>query len=83
MVDMQGFAFHEGCKVARPVVYGKSPFIEICTVTKIKDGKMYLNDSKQAMRFPDRLLIIEQDPLYRMVKNYDNNKNSPSAESTT
>ena len=76
-----GFAFHEGCKVARPTLWGKSPMIEICTVTKIKDGKMYLNDSKQAMRFPDRLLIIEQDPLYKMVKNYDNNKNSPGAES--
>ena len=78
---MMGFAFHEGCKVARPTLWGKSPMIEICTVTKIKDGKMYLNDSKQAMRFPDRLLIIEQDPLYKMVKNYDNNKNSPGTES--
>lgn len=76
-----GFAFHEGCKVARPTLWGKSPMIEICTVTKIKDGKMYLNDSKQAMRYPDRLLIIEQDPLYRMIKNYDNTKNSPGAES--
>jgi hypothetical protein len=71
MVDMKGFAFHEGCKVARATLYGKSPYIEICTVTKIKEGKIYLNDSKQAMRFPDRLLIVEQDPLYRMVKNYE------------
>lgn len=74
MKDMMGFAFHEGCKVARPVLWGKSPMIEICTVTKIKDGKMYLNDSKQAMKFPDRLLIVEQDPLYKMVKTYELNK---------
>ena len=79
---MMGFAFHEGCKVARPVLYGKSPYIEICIVTKIKDGKLYLNDSKQAMKFPDRLLIVEQDPLYKMVKNYDNFKNSPGSEGT-
>lgn len=71
MVDMKGFAFHEGCKVARAVLWGKSPKLDICTVTKIKDGKLYLDDSKQAMRFPERLLIIEQDPLYRMVKNYE------------
>jgi hypothetical protein len=71
MKDMKGFAFNEGCKVARAVLWGKSPMLDICTVTKIKDGKIYLDDSKQAMRFPERLLIIEQDPLYRMVKQYD------------
>lgn len=71
MKDMKGFAFNEGCKVARAVLWGKSPILDICTVTKIKDGKIYLNDSKQAMRFPERLLIIEQDPLYRMIKQYD------------
>jgi hypothetical protein len=71
MKDMKGFAFNEGCKVARAVLWGKSPKLDICTVTKIKDGKIYLDDSKQAMRFPERLLIIEQDPLYRMVKKYD------------
>jgi hypothetical protein len=74
MKDMKGFAFNEGCKVARAVLWGKSPILDICTVTKIKDGKIYLDDSKQAMRFPERLLIIEQDPLYRMVKQYEENK---------
>ena len=74
MKDMKGFAFNEGCKVARAVLWGKSPVLDICTVTKIKDGKIYLDNSKQAMRFPERLLIIEQDPLYRMVKQYEENK---------
>jgi hypothetical protein len=74
MKDMKGFAFNEGCKVARAVLWGKSPIIEICTVTKIKEGKLYLDDSKQPMKIPDRLLIIEQDPLYRMVKQYEENK---------
>lgn len=74
MKDMKGFAFNEGCKVARAVLWGKSPMLDICTVTKIKDGKIYLDDSKQAMKFPERLLIIEQDPLYRMVKTYEENK---------
>jgi hypothetical protein len=48
--------------------------LEICTVTKIKDGKLYLDDSKQPMKFPDRLIIWQQDPLYRVLKNYENNK---------
>lgn len=68
---MKGFAFNEGCKVARAVMWGKSPKLDICTVTKIKDGKLYLDDSKQAIRFPERLLIVEQDKLYRMLKTHE------------
>lgn len=71
MKDMKGFAFNEGCKVARAVMWGKSPKLDICTVTKIKDGKLYLDDSKQAIRFPERLLIVEQDKLYRMLKTHE------------
>lgn len=74
MKDKLGFAFNEGCKVARAVMIGKSPVIDICEVTAIKDGKLYLDNSKQAIRYPERLLIIEQDPLYRMVKNYEKSK---------
>jgi hypothetical protein len=75
---MKGFAFNVGCKVARAVLWGKSPKLDICEVTRIEDGKIYLNDSKQAIRFPDRLLIIEQDPLYRMIKEYDVANNATS-----
>jgi hypothetical protein len=71
MKDMKGFAFNEGCKVARAVLLGKSPMIEICEVTKIKDDRLYLDDSKQHIRFPERLLIVEQDKLYRMMKQHE------------
>jgi hypothetical protein len=71
MKDMMGFAFNLGCKVARAEMWGKSPRITIRKVTRIENGKLYLDDSKQAMKYPERLLIIEQDPLYRMVKEYD------------
>jgi hypothetical protein len=71
MKDKMGFAFNEGCKVIRAVMWGKSPMLEICTVTKIANDKLYLDDSKQHIRFPERLIIWEQDPLYRMVKKYD------------
>lgn len=69
--DMMGFAFNVGCKVARAILWGKSPILSICEVTSMKDGKVYLDNSKQAIKFPDRLLIIEQDPLYRMIKKYE------------
>lgn len=72
MKDMHGFAFNEGCKVARAVLWGKSPMIEICEVTQIKNGKLYLDNSKQPMKFPERLLIVEQDKLYRMMKQHEN-----------
>lgn len=71
MKDMKGYAFNVGCTVARAVMYGKSPMIDLCTVTKIENGKLYLDESKQAMRFPERLLIVEQDKLYRMLKNHE------------
>lgn len=67
MKDKLGFAFHEGCKIVRAVADGQ---LQICTVTKIADGKMYLDDSKIAIKHPSRLLIIEQDLVYKMVKNY-------------
>lgn len=73
MKDKLGFAFSEGCKVARAVSSGRSSVdLVICTVTRIEGDKLYLDGSKVAIRFPERLLIIEQDPLYRMVKNYKN-----------
>jgi hypothetical protein len=74
MKDMKGFPFSLGCQVARSVMWGKSPMIEICTVTRIQNDKIYLNESKQAIRFPDRLLIVEQEPLYRMIKKFEMGK---------
>jgi hypothetical protein len=71
MKDMKGFTFHVGCKIVRAVGDG---MLSICTVTRIDDGKIYLDNSKIAIRYPKRLLIIEQDPLYRMVKQYEENK---------
>jgi hypothetical protein len=74
MKDMKGFTFNVGDEVARPVLYGKSPHIELCIVTKIQDGKLYLDESKQAMRFPERLLITEGEPLTHMMERYEMNK---------
>lgn len=67
-LDKKGFAFHVGCKIVRAISEGT---LDICTVTKIEDDKIYLDNSKVPIRYPRRLLIIEQDPLYRMVKKYN------------
>lgn len=67
MKDLLGFSFTKGCTVARPVLLGKSPMINLCKVTRIDGGKLYLDDSKQAMRFPERLLIVEHDPLVKLM----------------
>lgn len=75
MNDMLGFPFTEGCKVARAVLYGKSPMIDICVVTRIENGRLYLDNSKAPMKIPDRLLIIEQDRLTRMVLDYEKEQN--------
>ena len=74
MKDMKGFAFNEGCTVARATLWGKSPRLELCEVTRIEDGKLYLDNSKQPMKYPERLLIVEQDKLYRMLKTYEQSK---------
>jgi hypothetical protein len=71
MKDMHGYGFTLGCKVARPVLYGKSPFIEIAVVTRIENGKLYLNESKQPMKHPERLLITEHDKLYKLIQDYE------------
>jgi len=60
MKDLNKISFKEGDKVVRAVMFGKTPRLDICIVTKIEDNKMYLDDSKQAIRFPDRLLIIKE-----------------------
>ena len=70
MKDLMGFSFTLGCKVARPVLFGKSPIIEICTVTRIENGKLYLDNSKVAMKIPNRLLIIEHDPLIKLIDDH-------------
>lgn len=74
MKDMKGFTFNVGDQVARAVLWGKSPKLDICQVTRIEDGKLYLDDSKQAMRFPERLLIVEGEPVTRMMQKYEMSK---------
>ncbi len=70
ITDLRGFTFTLGCTVARPVLFGNSPQIELCKVTRIDSGKLYLDDSKVAIKIPKRLLIIEHDPLIKLMDDH-------------
>ena len=70
LVDMRGYSFHVGCKVVRAV---SDTRLEICTVTRLDEKGLFLSGSKIPIRFPQRLIILEQDPLYKMIKDYKNN----------
>jgi len=56
--DLEGVFFWLNHYVARAVIQNNSPCIKICKVTKVENGKIYLDGSKQPIRYPDRLLII-------------------------
>jgi hypothetical protein len=57
--DVLGKEFKVGQNVARAVAFAKlSAYVEVQVVTSIKDGCVYLNNSKQPMKFPERLAII-------------------------
>lgn len=58
LVDMFGNEFKVGDKVARAVMVGRSPNIEVSEVTRIENDYMYLDNSKVAIRYPGRLMII-------------------------
>jgi len=56
--DMLLRRINVGDTVARAAVAGRSAYLEIRKVTSIRNGKIYLDDSKVAIRYPCRLLVI-------------------------
>lgn len=56
--DYNNNIFTIGDIVVRPILTNRSPTITTQTVTKIEDDKLYLDNSPQAIRFPNRLLIV-------------------------
>lgn len=71
LTDKLGNTFHVGCKIVRAI---ESGYLDICTVTNIKDNKLYLDDSKVPIKYHKRLLIIEQDPLFKLITAHTNKK---------
>ena len=58
LLDIYGRDFVVGDKVAKAATSGRGVNISICEVTAIEEGKLYLNNSKVAVVYPQRLLIV-------------------------
>jgi hypothetical protein len=56
--SMNGVVFTLGQSVLRPLVHGRSAFIEQRTVTRIENGRLYLDNSKVAINCPERLWVL-------------------------
>ncbi len=59
-VDAVGKEFSVGQTVARAAKLYKTDglYVEVVKVTKVVGNKVYLNDSLQPLKFPDRVAIV-------------------------
>lgn len=58
--DKFGNELTVGDSVYRAVTSGRTPVIYIAKVTEIRDGKLYLDDSKVPINYPSRLILVER-----------------------
>lgn len=56
--DMYGKVYKVGDRVAKAMQSGRSVNMTVGTVTRIENGKMYLDNSKQPVWYPGRMLIV-------------------------
>lgn len=59
-VDLLGVPLAVGDKVARASTLGRSANLTICEITKIQDGKVYLDNSHVALHYPGMLLVVNK-----------------------
>jgi hypothetical protein len=61
-IDMLGREIKVGAKLAKGYSGGHADLhlIKIITVTRVENGKVYCDDSKQPLRFPPRTLIVTE-----------------------
>lgn len=60
LTDILGKAFVVGDKVVKAYQSGRAVNISVTEVTRIENGKVYLDNSKVAINFPGRLLIVSK-----------------------
>jgi hypothetical protein len=59
LTDFMGQELAVGQKVVRPVTQGmNSCYLELRTVEQIKNGKIYLDGSRTAIKYPSNLVIV-------------------------
>jgi hypothetical protein len=58
---MFGVEIKIGDVVLKPTMLGRSPIIEERKVSDIRNGKIYLDESKVAIQYPDRLVVFNSE----------------------
>lgn len=58
--DMLGRPFTLGDSYVKACTSGRAVNLELCTITRVEDGKIYGAGSKVAIRFPSRCLIVNE-----------------------
>lgn len=56
--DRMGRELRVGDVVARAVTRGRGADLKVQRVTRIEDGKVYLDNSKVALNYPGRIVIL-------------------------
>lgn len=56
--DMRGVPFRVGDRFVKATKCGQAVSIQICTVTRLENGKVYANGSHTKINFPGRCLIV-------------------------
>lgn len=56
--DKVGHIIEEGMLVVKPYTSGRSAMLELREV-HIRNGNIYLDDSKVPIQYPERLLVVE------------------------
>ncbi len=60
LIDLLGVEYQLGDRVVKADISGRAANIRISIVTRIENGKMYLDESKVAINYPGRMLIVNK-----------------------
>jgi len=60
IIDVRGREFAVGQEVARAKSYNRagSAAVVVCRVSRVDGGRVYLDDSRQPMKYPEQLAIL-------------------------
>lgn len=58
--DMKGTEFTEGCTFIKPYTIGRSAALDV-RVAKLRNGCLYGDNSKVAIRYPGRCYILNAE----------------------
>lgn len=76
IVDMLGYLITVGCKVVTAVATHGFASLRISTVTEVVDNGMVLDNTGCLHTDPKWYVVIGQDPLFKMIKEYEAEKDT-------